>query len=87
MTQSNLPHQPVNPVAMWTALVLALVVTVGSPTVVWAQGAGCAGTAIQFTSLDNLLRTASSGRPGSTSPAGRSSGSWPRRSSSRVSRE
>jgi hypothetical protein len=43
---------------MWTALVLALVVAVGSPAVVWAQGAGCAGTAIQFTSLDNLLRTA-----------------------------
>ena len=58
MTQSSLPHQPVNPVAMWTALVLALVVAVGSPMVVWAQGAGCAGTAIQFTSLDNLLRTA-----------------------------
>jgi hypothetical protein len=37
---------------------VALVVAVGSPVVVWAQGAGCAGTAIQFTSLDNLLRTA-----------------------------
>jgi hypothetical protein len=43
---------------MWTALVLAVVVAVGSPMVVWAQGAGCGGTAIQFTSLDNLLRTA-----------------------------
>jgi hypothetical protein len=43
---------------MWTALVLAVVVAVGPPVVVWAQGAGCAGTAIQFTSLDNLLRTA-----------------------------
>jgi hypothetical protein len=26
--------------------------------VLWAQGAGCSGTAIQFTSLDNLLKTA-----------------------------
>ena len=40
------------------ALVLALVVAVGSPVVVWVQGGGCAGTVIQFTSLDNLLRTA-----------------------------
>jgi hypothetical protein len=28
------------------------------PTPVWAQGSGCGGTAIQFTSLDNLLKTA-----------------------------
>ncbi len=38
------------------ALVLALALTL-EPGTVWAQ-AGCAGTAIQFTSLDNLLRTA-----------------------------
>jgi hypothetical protein len=36
-------------------LVLALA---SVPGVLWAQGAGCAGTAIQFTSLDNLLKTA-----------------------------
>jgi hypothetical protein len=44
-----------------TTAVLALAVglaVVGSSAAVWAQGAGCAGTAIQFTSLDNLLRTA-----------------------------
>ena len=68
MNQSSLLHQPAHPVAMWTALVLALVVAVGSPMVVWAQGAGCAGTAILFSSLDNLLRTAweylTSGTPG-----------------------
>jgi hypothetical protein len=39
------------------ALVLALAL-VSEPGVLWAQGAGCAGTAIQFTSLDNLLKTA-----------------------------
>jgi hypothetical protein len=38
-------------------LMLALTLTL-EPGVIWAQGAGCAGTAIQFTSLDNLLRTA-----------------------------
>ena len=58
MTQGSPSHQPANPAAMWTALVLAVVVAVGSPMIVWAQGAGCGGTAIQFTSLDNLLRTA-----------------------------
>ena len=58
MIQGSPSHQPAKPVAMWTALVLAVVVAVGSPMVVSAQGAGCAGTAIQFTSLDNLLRTA-----------------------------
>ena len=36
---------------------LALVVT-AEPEALWAQGAGCAGTAMQFTSLDNLLKTA-----------------------------
>jgi hypothetical protein len=39
------------------ALVLALAL-VSEPGVLWAQGAGCSGTAIQFTSLDNLLKTA-----------------------------
>jgi hypothetical protein len=39
------------------ALLLALAL-VSEPGVLWAQGAGCAGTAIQFTSLDNLLKTA-----------------------------
>jgi hypothetical protein len=39
------------------ALVLALALAL-EPGVLWAQGAGCTGTAIQFTSLDNLLRTA-----------------------------
>ena len=39
------------------ALVLALAL-VWEPGGLWAQGAGCAGTAIQFTSLDNLLKTA-----------------------------
>ena len=39
------------------ALVLALALAL-APGVLWAQGAGCTGTAIQFTSLDNLLRTA-----------------------------
>jgi hypothetical protein len=39
------------------ALVLALALTL-APGVLWAQGAGCTETAIQFTSLDNLLRTA-----------------------------
>lgn len=39
------------------ALVLALAL-VSEPGVLWAQGAGCTGTAIQFTSLDNLLKTA-----------------------------
>jgi hypothetical protein len=39
------------------ALVLALAL-VSEPGALWAQGAGCAGTAIQFTSLDNLLKTA-----------------------------
>jgi hypothetical protein len=38
-------------------LVLALALA-SVPGVLWAQGAGCAGTAIQFTSLDNLLKTA-----------------------------
>ena len=38
-------------------LVLALVLAL-EPGGLWAQGAGCAGTAIQFTSLDNLLKTA-----------------------------
>ena len=42
--------------AFW-ALVLALALAV-DPAVLWAQGAGCAGTAMQFTSLDNLLKTA-----------------------------
>jgi hypothetical protein len=42
--------------AFW-ALVLALTLVIG-PSTLWAQGAGCAGTAIQFTSLDNLLKTA-----------------------------
>jgi hypothetical protein len=41
----------------WTALVLTLIVA-GLPNALWAQGAGCGGTAIQFTSLDNLLKTA-----------------------------
>jgi hypothetical protein len=58
MTQSSLPDMPAKPVTMWTALVFVLVVVMGLPTLVWAQGAGCGGTAIQFTSLDNLLRTA-----------------------------
>jgi len=40
-----------------TALVLTLIVA-GLPNALWAQGAGCAGTAMQFTSLDNLLKTA-----------------------------
>ena len=40
-------------VAIGFVLTLAAV-----PTPLWAQGAGCGGTAIQFTSLDNLLRTA-----------------------------
>jgi hypothetical protein len=39
------------------ALVLAVALAL-EPGVLWAQGAGCGGTAIQFTSLDNLLRTA-----------------------------
>ncbi len=39
------------------ALVLALALAL-EPGGLWAQGAGCAGTAIQFTSLDNLLKTA-----------------------------
>ncbi len=39
------------------ALVLALAL-VWEPGVLSAQGAGCSGTAIQFTSLDNLLKTA-----------------------------
>ena len=39
------------------ALVLALALVL-EPGMLWAQGAGCAGTAIQFTSLDNLLKTA-----------------------------
>ena len=39
------------------ALVLALALAV-DPALLWAQGAGCTGTAIQFTSLDNLLKTA-----------------------------
>jgi hypothetical protein len=43
---------------MWSALALVLMVGTGSPATVWAQGAGCGGTAIQFTSLDNLLKTA-----------------------------
>jgi hypothetical protein len=38
-------------------LVLALALA-SVPGVLWARGAGCAGTAIQFTSLDNLLKTA-----------------------------
>jgi len=42
--------------AFWV-LVLALALAV-DPALLWAQGAGCAGTAIQFTSLDNLLKTA-----------------------------
>jgi hypothetical protein len=41
----------------WATLATMLMLA-GMPTVVWAQGAGCGGTAIQFTSLDNLLRTA-----------------------------
>jgi hypothetical protein len=56
MTQSSLPDQTATPLTLWTVLVLALVV-VGSPAIGWAQ-AGCGGTAIQFTSLDNLLKTA-----------------------------
>lgn len=39
------------------ALVLTLALTL-EPAGLWAQGAGCAGTAMQFTSLDNLLKTA-----------------------------
>jgi hypothetical protein len=39
------------------ALVLAGTLML-APGMIWAQGAGCGGTAIQFTSLDNLLRTA-----------------------------
>jgi len=39
------------------ALVLALALA-SEPAVLWAQGAGCGGTAIQFTNLDNLLKTA-----------------------------
>ncbi len=39
------------------SLVLAVALAL-EPAVLWAQGAGCGGTAIQFTSLDNLLRTA-----------------------------
>jgi hypothetical protein len=39
------------------ALVLAVALA-WEPGVLWAQGAGCGGTAIQFTSLDNLLKTA-----------------------------
>ena len=42
--------------AFW-ALVLVLALAV-DPALLWAQGAGCAGTAMQFTSLDNLLKTA-----------------------------
>jgi hypothetical protein len=42
--------------AFW-ALALALALAV-DPALLWAQGAGCAGTAMQFTSLDNLLKTA-----------------------------
>ncbi len=46
----------------WRAIVLAALVLalalVSEPGVLWAQGAGCTGTAIQFTSLDNLLKTA-----------------------------
>ncbi len=46
----------------WRAIALAVLVLAGvlalAPGVLWAQGAGCSGTAIQFTSLDNLLRTA-----------------------------
>ena len=38
-------------------LVLALALAF-EPAGLWAQGAGCAGTAMQFTSLDNLLKTA-----------------------------
>ena len=38
-------------------LVLALALAL-EPGGLWAQGAGCAGTAMQFTSLDNLLKTA-----------------------------
>jgi hypothetical protein len=49
--------QPVQRAITWATLATMLLLA-GMPTVVWAQGAGCGGTAIQFTSLDNLLRTA-----------------------------
>ena len=58
MTQSSVLDPLARSVTVWTALVLALVVVVGPSSVVWAQGAGCGGTSIQFTSLDNLLKTA-----------------------------
>jgi hypothetical protein len=41
----------------WVTLAIALLLLL-DPTALWAQGAGCSGTAIQFTSLDNLLKTA-----------------------------
>jgi hypothetical protein len=41
----------------WATLAVMLTLA-GIPTVVWAQGAGCGGTAIQLSSLDNLLKTA-----------------------------
>jgi hypothetical protein len=49
--------QPARVAIAVTVGVLALAV-VAAPGVVWAQGAGCTGTAIQFSSLDNLLKTA-----------------------------
>jgi hypothetical protein len=57
MEHSGEPEQ-----TAWRAIALGVLVLAGvlalAPGVIWAQGAGCGGTAIQFTSLDNLLRTA-----------------------------
>jgi hypothetical protein len=50
-------HRKARETLAFGALVLALMLVIG-PVTLWAQGAGCAGTAIQFTSLDNLLKTA-----------------------------
>ena len=41
----------------WATLAMMLTLA-WLPTMLSAQGAGCGGTAIQFTSLDNLLKTA-----------------------------
>jgi hypothetical protein len=54
--------------AFW-ALVLALALAV-DPARLWAQGAGCAGTAMQFTSLDRWPST-------TFSWAGTAGRSWP----------
>ena len=54
--QEDGPGRGASQVAPWVTLLLALA-WILDPSFVWAQ-AGCSGTAIQVSTLDNLLRTA-----------------------------